>query len=120
MSETMALDGVEKRLSDSFPVSVIMQKSLSDNTWVDEIWDAIGVTAGDQGNVDFGSEKIPGIIFQQQGVTQYLNTGFHLELFVDECESYYHNLMSPSPRCFVIADPNENDVPVPFFSEPQF
>jgi hypothetical protein len=37
-----------------------------------------------------------------------------LELFVDECESYYYNLISPTPRCFIIAVPNENDVPIPF------
>ena len=89
-----------------------MQKSLSDNPWVDEIWEAIGVAVGDRGGV--GREKRPGVIFQQEGITRYLHTGFHLELFVDECESYYFNLVSPSPRCFIVADQNENDVPVPF------
>ncbi len=114
MSEAMALEGVEKRLSGSFPVSVIMQKKISDNAWVDEIWEAIGVTVGVQGNIDIAAEKTPKIIFQQQGITQYLNSGFKLELFVDECESYYYNLISPTPRCFIIAELNENDIPTPF------
>ena len=114
MSEAMALEGAEKRLSSSFPVSVIMQKKISDNVWVDEIWEAIGVTVGDQGNIDFGAEKNKKVIFQQEGITQYLNTGFHLELFVDECESYYYNLISPAPRCFIVADQNDSEVPVPF------
>ena len=112
MSEAMALEGVEKRLSGSFPVSVIMQKKISENAWVDEIWEAIGVTVGIQG--DIASENIPKVIFQQQGITQYLNSGFKLELFVDECESYYYNLISPTPRCFIIAELNENDIPMPF------
>jgi len=114
MSEAMALEGSENRLSSSFPVSVIMQKSKSDNIWVDEIWEAIGVTVGEQGDVDTGIEKKPVVIFAHEVVTQYLNTGFNLELFADECESYYYNLMSPTPRCFIIAQQNEDDVPVPF------
>ncbi len=114
MYEAMALEGAEKRLSASFPVSVIMQKKISDNAWVDEIWEAIGVTVGNQGDIEPGAEKTPKVIFQQQGITQYLTSGFHLELFVDECESYYYNLISPVPRCFIVADLNENDVPVPF------
>lgn len=113
MSEPMALEGLESDLSVSFPVSVIMQKSKSHNIWVDEIWEAIGVTVGVQGDVDIGEETTPKIIFKQEGITQYLNTGFNLELFADECESYYYNLMSPTPRCFIVADQND-DVPVPF------
>lgn len=110
----MAFEGADKGLTASFPVSVIMQKSASDNIWIDEIWEAIGVTVGDQAEKDTGTEKSSAVIFQQQGVTQYLNSGFHLQLFADECESYYHNLMSPTPRCFIVADVNENDVPIPF------
>jgi len=112
MSEAIALEGAEKRLSDRFPVSVIMQKKLSDNAWVDEIWDAIGVTVGDQGDIDTG--KKANVIFQHEGITQYLHTGFNLELFVDECESYYYNLISSTPRCFIVAEENDNDVPTPF------
>ncbi|MCU7818362.1 MAG: DUF3305 domain-containing protein [gamma proteobacterium symbiont of Lucinoma myriamae] len=114
MPEAMALEGAESRLSSSFPVSVIMQKSKSDNVWVDEIWDAIGVTVGEQGDVDIGKEKTSIIILQQEVITQYLNTGFNLELFADECESYYYNLMSSTSRCFIIVQQNEEDVPVPF------
>lgn len=114
MSEAMALEGVEKRLSSSFPVSVIMQKKLSDNAWLDEIWEAVGITVGNQGDIDIAQEEKTKVIFQQEGITQYLNTGFYLELFADECESYYYNLISDNPRCFIIAEQNDNDVPVPF------
>jgi len=114
MSEAIALEGADKRLSRSFPVSVIMQKKLSDNAWVDEIWEAIGVTVGEQGDIDIAQEKKSQVILQHEGITQYLNTGFNLELYVDECESYYYNLISANPRCFIIAEQNENDVPVPF------
>lgn len=114
MPEAMALEGIEKRLSSSFPVSVIMQKKKSDNVWVDEIWEAIGVTVGVQGDIEIAAEDKAKVIFQQQGITQYLNSGFKLELFADECESYYYNLISPAPRCFIIAQLNEHDVPMPF------
>ncbi len=114
MPEAMTLEGAEKDLTASFPVAVIMQKSASDNVWIDEIWEAIGVTVGDQSEMHTGNEISSAVIFQQQGVTQYLHSGFHLQLFVDECESYYHNLMSTTPRCFIVADVKENDVPIPF------
>ena len=114
MSEAMALEGVENHLSSSFPVSVIMQKSKSDNIWVDEIWEAIGVTVGEHADIDKGSKKISSIIVEQENITQYLNTGFILELFADECESYYYNLISSTPRCFIVAQENEENVPVPF------
>jgi len=35
-------------------------------------------------------------------------------LYVDECESYYHNLLAKTPRCYVIARRDEDAVPVPF------
>ena len=114
MSEAMTLEEAGKPLSVRFPVSVIMQKSLSENPWVDEIWEAIGVTVGDQSDVVPEASQPSSVIFQQPGLTQYLSSGYHLELYVDECESYYHNLMSSTPRCFIVADPNEHDVPVPF------
>lgn len=114
MSEGMALKGVEKRLSSSFPISVIMQKKTSDNAWVDEIWEAIGVTVGIHADIDHAAEENCKVIFQQQGISQYLNSGFKLELFADECESYYYNLIAPTPRCYIIAELNEHDIPIPF------
>ena len=43
-------------------------------------------------------------------------SGLQLNLYVDECESYYHNLMSPQPGCFIVASEpeNPNEMPVPY------
>lgn len=107
------VEDVEQSLPDRFSISVIMEQTPSVSPWADEHWEAIGVSAG-----AFGDESPHGAsvvkIYEQNGVRHFLNTGFYIQLYVDECESYYHNLMVPSPRCFVVAEPDENEVPVPF------
>ena len=40
---------------------------------------------------------------------QFLIGGLELALYPDECESYYHNMVSPAPRCYVIAHVDEDD-----------
>ena len=48
----------------------------------------------------------------------YLCGGLKVTLFKDECESYYHNLMSPQPGCYVVAAEAEaeadNEIPKPY------
>ena len=46
--------------------------------------------------------------------------GFSVSLFIDECESYYHNLMSPVPRSYVVARMDDNDIPTPFLVSMSF
>jgi len=105
------VDQVEESLPDVFPVAVIMQQSPSASAWVDDSWEAVGILAGSDGlaGADQSVEKIS----ERDGVKRFLHRGFTLTLHVDECESYYHNLMSPSPHCYVVASLEENDVPVP-------
>ncbi len=45
-----------------------------------------------------------------------LVSGLTLRLHLDECESYYHNLMSPEPGCFIVASqPDDADeMPLPY------
>lgn len=107
------VEDVEQGLPDRFSISVIMEQSPSVSPWADEHWEAIGVSAG---TFDHESSNESSVIkiYEQNGVRRFLNTGFHIQLYVDECESYYHNLMVPSPRCFVVAEADENEVPVPF------
>lgn len=107
---TVSVDEVGKHLPSSFSASVIMQQSPSDSPWADHRWEAIGVSAGGSGD----SEPAVILINENEGVKRFLNSGFTLHLYVDECESYYHNLMSPTPRCYIVADPDENGVPIPF------
>ena len=97
-------------LPNSFSVAVIMQQSPSENPWADDYWEAIGVSAGDSAQVT--GYHTPLMIFEQAGVQLFLYPGFQITLYVDECESYYHNLISPTPRCYVVAD-YVDELPVP-------
>lgn len=96
---------------DHFLLSVIMEARSSQSAWADEEWNALGVTVGSQSAAP--AETVQEI-FHQQGVRRMLYPGFRIMLHVDECESYYHNLMTPHPRCFVVADVDEENHPVPF------
>jgi hypothetical protein len=103
----------QKRIGDDLPrafsVSVIMQKSPSANRWEPYHWEAVGVLAtGEDGN-----SELPELIFEKQQTRRYLHTGFKLRLHEDECESYYHNLLSPTPCCYVVTDLMEDGTPIP-------
>ena len=93
------------------PVSVVMEKTPSNHPWVDFTYKAVGVVTA-SGIAD----REVKLIHKKNGVEQYLCTGLNLQLHVDECEGYYHNLMSPQPGCFVVADEVDdlNDMPTPY------
>ncbi len=95
-------------INSTFPVSVIMEKRPSTNKWVDRCWKAIGVVVGEQ--EDTGLR----LIREQDGVQQYLLPGFQVQLYKDQCESYYHNIKSPQPGCYIIAYQEEGAMPSPF------
>jgi len=81
------------------------------STWSDYQWSAVGITVV-QNQVTRADE--PQLVHEQGDTRQYLYYGFKVCLYPDECESYYHNLMSPIPGCYIVTRQNENDVPVPF------
>lgn len=103
--DSLSLDG---SLPDSFLVSVIMERRPSASPWADFSWNAIGVVATHAGN------RQPVKVFDDGAVAHFQHFGFMVELHKDECESYYHNLMMPHPRCFVIAELDDSGVPRPF------
>jgi hypothetical protein len=110
----MPLQNVEQlgeSLPHSFSVSLIMQQSPSQNPWIDTQWDAIGILAENRER----AEQKPAVelIQEQADVRRYLHHGFTLRLHEDECESYYHNLLAPSPRCYVIASMTDDGSPQP-------
>lgn len=96
-------------LPHEYPVAILMQRRGSDNPWIDEVWEALGIVAGEAVS---GTGQLP--IRESADASHYLLTGFRLKLFVDECESYYHNLMTPHPRCYVVAREDAEGVPIPF------
>ncbi|MEA3302056.1 MAG: DUF3305 domain-containing protein [Pseudomonadota bacterium] len=95
----------------NFELSVLMEARRSQSAWIDEEWSAVGVTAGMQ--VDTHGDEVQEV-FHEAEVRRLLYPGFRITLHVDECESYYHNLMAPHPSCYVIADIDDKNQPVPF------
>lgn len=101
------IDLQNPQLPDHFPVAVIMERiPVTGSLWIDHRWQAAGVV------VDGQPEEA--VRPAGDGAAQrVLHHGFRVRLFVDECESYYHNLVSPTPRCYVIASLDEAQTPVP-------
>ena len=95
-----------------FPVSVVMERrEVKGNPWVSESWKAVGVTVG-AGSPASGGER-PLRLVGGPGATQYLWTGLTVELFADEAESYYHNLMVGTPGCYVVTRQRGDGMPEP-------
>lgn len=99
-------------LPGHFPVTVIMERQTAQvSQWVDYVWKAVGITVGS--SHDMPSE--PRVIENEDDVQLHFHSGYQVKLHVDECASYYHNLMSPSPRCYIVVQQEDNDdIPVPF------
>lgn len=113
---SLVSSSTSKALPKSFPVSVVMESRPSSSQWVDVTWKAIGLAVHNNG--DGGSNRSIKVI-DQGDVKQFIYSGLNIRLFFDECESYYHNLMSPEPGCFVVAreedeEGNDSDIPIPF------
>ncbi len=108
--QTMPLSDFEQALPDKMSISVIMEKRPSQHAWADFSYQAVGVICGGE-----GEESITRIR-EEKDLEQFLVSGLSLTLFVDECESYYHNLMSPKPGCFIVAtNPELNEgMPEPY------
>ena len=45
-----------------------------------------------------GMSDKPRVAHIEDDVQLHIFSGYQVKLYVDECDSYYHNLMSPSPR----------------------
>jgi hypothetical protein len=105
------IEEMGESLPQRFSVSLIMQQSPAENPWVDSYWEAVGILAGERVGESKTSDRE--LILEQDGVRRYLYRGFTLRLHEDECESYYHNLLAPSPCCYVVVSQAEDDMPRP-------
>lgn len=107
-----ALPLPRNNLPDQFAVTVIMERRpATANKWIDHVWKAVGITAGGSQDLKDGAH-----IDNLEGDIQLrFHSGYAVRLFVDECDSYYHNLASPSPKCYVVVRQDEaDDEPKPF------
>ena len=115
----------DDKLPESFAISVIMESQPSTHQWADEVWDARGVVASmiDSSNQNKVKREVKTVT--QGDVKQLIYSGMKMSLFLDECESYYHNMMSPEPGCFIVArtedeDGNETNIPIPVLATLSF
>jgi hypothetical protein len=106
---TLSLD---TPLPENFPVSVLLESRPAISEWIDTVWMAIAVTIGSR---DDQADDQPRLVRTSGAVKYFLCSGLQVKLFKDECESYYHNLISPTPRCYVVAHKEDiEDPPEPF------
>jgi hypothetical protein len=113
MMDSITPADLKEPIPDSFPVAVLMQRSpAQDNTWIDYVWEAVGITVG--GHTRHATEN-PMLVHEEGGVSQFLYSDLKVSLFRDQCESYYHNMMSPKPGCYIVTRMEEDEeAPVPF------
>lgn len=95
-----------------FNVSVIMQQSPSGSPWLESSWEAVGLIAAAETQQESAGNSSR--IHQEGRIARYLYSGFTLKLHRDECESYYYNLLSPQPHCYVVANLDDQGKPEPF------
>src|SRR6202521_3790327 len=81
----------------TFPIRIIMQRRKLVSRWADEVWETHGVVVGIEGEPRTVARIVDG-----DAVTQYLVSGWQLELFHDEAEGYFLNIAAPEPRVFVM------------------
>ncbi len=117
MSEKIALSDFDQEIPGQKRVAVIMERRPSSHKWANFTYDAVGVVV----RAD-GEERSVERVFQDGEVEHFLVTGLSIRLHVDECESYYHNMMSPEPGCFLVADqPDDIDeLPIPYLASLSF
>jgi len=109
--EKLELDDFDQELPDHLYLAVLMEKQPSTHPWAEFSYQAVGVIVRDQKEAKSISR-----VYQNGATEQFLVTGLELRLHPDECESYYHNLMSPEPGCFIVADQadDSDEMPVPY------
>jgi len=93
--------------AERFPVSILMNFQQSQNNpWSNGQWEVTGLIVG---------EHIASQTLTKQAIRsdtdkkEFIWTGFSVELFKDDAESYYHNLMSDNPKAFIICSADEED-----------
>ncbi|MCP5306300.1 MAG: DUF3305 domain-containing protein [Chromatiaceae bacterium] len=93
-----------------FPVAVVLQRTPATSPWIEHVWDATGIAVNGQ-----YPDREPQLVRDDGKTAVYLVGGLQVSLHADECESYYYNLVSETPRAYVVAHAtDDNDRPQPF------
>lgn len=89
-----------------FPIAAILERRPSTSRWIDHSWTVSGIAVGRHADT---AEARP--IRRSGAVDFFLVGGLDLSLYTDECESYYYNLVSETPRAYVVAHVDGTDGP---------
>ncbi|MBD3609414.1 MAG: DUF3305 domain-containing protein [Gammaproteobacteria bacterium] len=96
---------LEQSLQESFPLSIVMQKTtVSNNIWETEQWAAIGVVVGER---QLANDADSEVIHRDDKSEQILFPGYAVTLYKDECESYYYNMLSDNPTIYIVCRRDE-------------
>jgi hypothetical protein len=86
------------------PVAVVLEKKIvRGKGWSVPEWNVVGVLGGEHGESDTSEP----VLVRDEG-DQYLWRGYRLNLYLDSCESYWHNLTGELPSLFVICTETQN------------
>ncbi|MFK5914510.1 MAG: DUF3305 domain-containing protein [Woeseiaceae bacterium] len=108
MKEDKAVEQDENALTFGFPVSIVMQhRIIENNVWIAEQWEVEAVVAG--GNYYDGGIPERSISRVGEEDEKYIWSNYKINLFIDEVESYYFNILSDTPYVFVICRDEEED-----------
>ena len=95
-----------------FPVAVILERRRSSSPWAEYSWQAAGIAVG---RLTEAEQHQSQPIRETEEAAFFLVGGLDLTLHADECESYYFNLVSDTPRAYVVAHVQDTDsAPQPF------
>jgi hypothetical protein len=90
-----------------FPVAVLVEYQIvHNNRWIDGRWVVTGIVAGER-LADAGIHCR--LVHSSDAGKQYLWTGLSVELYKDDAESYYCNLMSDNPGVFIICNEEQGE-----------
>lgn len=99
-----------------FPIAVVLERRPATSRWADYVWSAAGIAVASH------ASREPQLMREDGDSAFFLVGGLEIRLHIDECESYYHNLMCDSPRAYVVArlDADEHRPPRPFLVSMSF
>lgn len=106
-SEKTSEQSDNNSLVSNFPVSIVMQhRIIENNVWLSDQWEAEAVIAGGS-NADEIPEKTVSRVGEDE--EKYIWVNYQINLFADEAESYYFNIVSDNPCVFVVCRDEEED-----------
>jgi hypothetical protein len=79
----------------TFPLSIVMERIAVESRWQREKWQLAGVLPA-------FDAPAPVVWVDRTGLKQVRHPGFAVELFKDEAEGYFLNVVAPEPRVFVL------------------